>query len=217
MLGLTLLVLSIGVADSLNPATLAPALYLALGQDAKRRLAWFTSGVFGVYLLAGIGLTLGPARAFPQPGRHTRYLLETGLGAGLLVFAAGLWLARERVARHLARAEDRVSRSPLLLGAGITIIELPTAFPYFAAIAAIAASGRNALTEIGLLVLFNVCFVAPLAGILVLRSLTGERGTRSLEALRAWLNRRAPVLLPALTLVIAIALLLVGGLRLASS
>jgi cytochrome c biogenesis protein CcdA len=216
MPGLILLVLSIGVVDSLNPATVAPGLYLALGEHAKRRLAWFTAGVFGVYLLAGIALTLGPARAFPQPGRHTRYLIETGLGVALLVFAAVLWLGRERVARHLARAEDRVGRSPLLLGAGITIVELPTAFPYFAAIAAIAASRRNAFTEIGLLIVFNVCFVAPLVGILVLRSVMGARGVLLLEALRTWLHRRAPVLLPALILVIAIALLVVGGIRLAT-
>ena len=216
MLGLTLLVLSIGIADSLNPSTIGPALYLAVSRGAKQRLAGFTAGVFAVYLLGGIILTLGPARALPQPGRHTRYLIETAFGVALLVFAAALWLARGRVARHLARAEDRVSHSPALLGAGIMLVELPTAFPYFAAIAAIVASGRSTGTEIALLVLFNAAFVAPLLVILALLGLAGERAVRSLETLRAWLDRRAPVLLPVLILVIAVALLLVGGIRLAT-
>ena len=216
MLGLTLLVLSIGVADSLNPSTVGPALYIALREDATRRLAGFTAGVFGVYLLGGIARALGPARALPHPGHHTRHLLEAGLGGGLVLFAAAMWLARERVARHLAREQDRVGQSSLLLGAGIMLIELPTSFPYFAAIAAIVASRRSALTEIALLVLFNVAFIAPLVAILVLRSFAGERGMRSLRAARAWVNRHAPVLLPLLILVIAVALLLVGGLGLAT-
>jgi cytochrome c biogenesis protein CcdA len=215
VLGVALLVLSIGVADSVNPATVAPALYLALHGDAKRRLAGFTAGVFCVYLLGGIILTLGPARALPQPGRHTRYLLETALGGALVLFAAGAWLMRGRVARHLAREEDRVGHSPVLLGAGIMLVELPTAFPYFAAIASIAAADRSALVEIALLVLFNAAFIAPLLAMLGLVSASGESGSLLLERVRAWLERRAPVFLPVVILVIAVALLLAGGLRLA--
>jgi cytochrome c biogenesis protein CcdA len=214
VLGVVVLVLSIGIADSVNPSTVAPALYLALHGDAKRRLAGFTAGVFCVYLLGGIILTLGPARALPQPGRHTRYLLETALGGALLLFAAGAWLARERVARHLARKEDRVGHSPVLLGAGIMLVEFPTAFPYFAAIAAIAAANRSAVVEIALLVLFNVAFIAPLLAMLGLVSSSGEQGSRFLERVRAWLERRGPVFLPVVILVIAVALLLAGGVRL---
>jgi cytochrome c biogenesis protein CcdA len=216
MLALAVLICSIGIADSLNPSTVGPALYLALGRNATSRLAAFTAGVFGVYLIGGIALTFGPGRAVPHPGLHTRHLIEAGLGAALLVFAAALWLARGRVARRLARGQQRVGRSSLLLGAGIIAVELPTALPYFAAIAAIVASDRNGIEDLALLVVFNVAFVAPLLVILVLRSLAGGRGIRALEALRAGLDRRAPVLLPALILVVAVALLLVGGIRLAT-
>ena len=216
MLALALLVLSIGIADSLNPSTVGPALYFALQRDAASRLAAFTAGVFGVYLLGGIALTFGAGRAVPHPGAHTRHLIEAGLGAGLLVFSAALWLARGRVARGLAHAQHRSGRSPLLLGAAIMVIELPTAFPYFAAIAAIVAADRSGIEDVALLVLFNAAFVAPLVAIVVLRSLAGERGMRSLEALRAWLDRRAPVLLPALIFVVAVAFLLLGGIPLAT-
>jgi cytochrome c biogenesis protein CcdA len=216
VLGLVLLVFSIGVADSVNPSTVGPALYLSLREDAARQLSAFTAGVFGVYLLGGIVLTLGPARALPHPGPHGRHLVEVGLGVALLVFAAALWVARGLVAHHLAHSQNRVGRAPFLLGAGIMAVELPTAFPYFAAIAAIAASGRSRTEEIALLVLFNVLFVAPLLAMIALRGLAGERGRQSLDSLRMWLDRRAPVFLPALIFVIAVALLLVGGIGLAT-
>src|SRR5581483_5433015 len=89
---LALLVLSIGIADSVNHSTVAPALYLALRRDAVRSLAGFTAGVFAVYFAGGVALTLGPASAVPDPGARVKHLVELGLGAGTLAFAAALWL-----------------------------------------------------------------------------------------------------------------------------
>ena len=48
MLRLIGLVISIGIADSLNPTTIAPALYLATAEHARGRLIQFTAGVFAV-------------------------------------------------------------------------------------------------------------------------------------------------------------------------
>ena len=215
MTGLTLLVLSIGIADSINPATVAAALYLALGHDGVRSVAAFTAGVFTVYLTGGIALTLGPASAVPNPGATVKHLIELGLGLATLVFAVVLWLTRSQIARRLMREQRRFRGSPFLLGVTIMAIELLTAFPAFAAIAAIVASGRGPLTEVLLLVLFNVAFVVPLLGILALRATAGDRGRAQLERLRLWIERRAAILLTALALAIAAALLLAGGIGLA--
>ena len=46
MLRLIGIVISIGLADSLNPSTIAPALYLATGERARERVAEFTLAVF---------------------------------------------------------------------------------------------------------------------------------------------------------------------------
>ena len=46
------LVVSIGLADSLNPSTIAPALYLATGEHPRTRVTEFTFGVFVVYFVA---------------------------------------------------------------------------------------------------------------------------------------------------------------------
>ena len=90
------------------------------------------------------------------------------------------------------RAEGR---SSWLLGATITAIELPTAFPYFAAIAAIVGSGLGPTRQLILLLMFNVCFVLPLIGIVVLLTVYGDRAGQVLGRIRIWLHRHWPVLL----------------------
>jgi hypothetical protein len=60
MLRLMIVVASIGLADSLNPTTIAPALYLATGEHARKQVAEFTVGVFLVYLIGGLIIDFGP-------------------------------------------------------------------------------------------------------------------------------------------------------------
>src|ERR1700759_4651255 len=141
MIRLIGLVVSIGIADSLNPTTIAPALYLAAGDHARRQVAQFTAAVFVVYLLGGLAIALGPGELLlalvPRPGRHLGYVLETVAGGAMLSAAAVLWGYRERLARTDAPEMNPRGRSSAILGATITAVELPTAFPYFAAIAAL--------------------------------------------------------------------------------
>ena len=218
VVALVILVISVGLVDSLNPSTIAPALYLATGKNAVRSLAGFTAGAFGVNLAGGVLLLLGPGRAIvtalPRPGGRTIHVAELCLGAGALVVALALWLARERVARRVLKTQGRVSRSSALVGAAIMAVELPTAFPYFAVIAVAADSGRTVLTQIALLVVFNLAFVAPLAAIVAIVSLAEERGARRLELFRTQLERRAAVLVPSLVLLVGVALILLGGIGL---
>ena len=61
MLRLVGIVISIGLADSLNPSTIAPALYLATGERGRERVAEFTFAVFAVYFLAARRSRSAPA------------------------------------------------------------------------------------------------------------------------------------------------------------
>jgi cytochrome c biogenesis protein CcdA len=210
VLALIALALSVGIVDSINPSTVGPALYLASGASAARSIALFTLGAFTVSTAGGIVLALGPGQALPRPGHRVVHLLETGFGAGAILLAVVLWLSRDRIARRLQRRQGNAGRAPLLLGAGIMAVELPTAFPYFAVIAAVADSGRGVADQVWALLLFNVAFISPLLAILALRAAAGQRGERVLETWRSRFDRQGAVLLPALVLAIGIVLLVLG-------
>jgi cytochrome c biogenesis protein CcdA len=214
MLRLAGLVISIGLVDSLNPTTIAPALYLASQSRPRRKVIEFTIAVFAVYLLGGALIALGPGQLIrslvPHPHRTLRQIGELVAGAILIAAAALLWRRRERLAeRSLPHPADR-RRSSWLLGATITAVELPTAFPYFAAIAAIVGSGFDVFRQLGLLILFNVCFVLPLVGIVVTLAVVPDRSKQVLGRAREFLERRWPHILSVLVLAVGVAAVLLG-------
>ena len=96
----------------------------------------------------------------PDVVETVRFVAEIVAGA-VLIFTAGLlWRRRHRMIARGMPASNPQRKSSILLGATITALELPTAFPYFAAIAAIVGSGLGPVREFILLLVFNLCFVA---------------------------------------------------------
>lgn len=220
MLRLIGVVVSIGLADSLNPGTIAPALYLATGEHPIRRVLEFTVGVFVVYLLGGILIALGPGQLLlsllPKPDAEDRHVLEIVVGAAMLLAAALLWANRERLARRQLPGAGKQGRHGAFLGATITALELPTAFPYFAAIAAIVGSGLSAPNQIGLLFVFNLCFVLPLLAMCLTLALAGERADALLYRAREFLQRKWPKILAVLLLLAGVLAVLLGATAFAS-
>ena len=101
--------------------------------------------------------------------------------------------------------------SALIAGASLAAVELPTAVPYFAVIAAIAASSADVPETIGLVALYCLAFVLPLLAIIVTLLVAGERADPFLEKGADWLQRQWPAVLAALLLVVGGALVLAGG------
>jgi cytochrome c biogenesis protein CcdA len=215
MLRLIGVVVSIGLADSLNPTTIAPALYLATGDRARRQVTEFTIGVFLVYLVGGAIIALGPGQLLlsivPKPNADTRHTLEVIAGVAMIAASFWLWRNRDHLADRELPASKTQGRSAGILGATITAVELPTAFPYFAAIAAIVGSGLGPPRQIALLVLFNICFVLPLVGIAATLWLAGDRAQRLLGIGRRFLQRYWPVLLAGLALFAGLFVVLLGA------
>jgi cytochrome c biogenesis protein CcdA len=214
MIRLIGLVISIGLADSLNPSTIAIALYLATGERARGRVMEFTLGVFGVYFLGGAAIALGPGQLLlslvPHPSHTTRYVIETVAGAAMVVVAAVLWMHRKRLARREAPEFNPAGRTSWVLGASVTVIELPTAFPYFAAIAAIVGSGVGPIRQLLLLLLFNVSFVLPLLVIVGVLTFGGDQTDRLILRVRSFLERRWPEVLAVLLLVAGAIVIVLG-------
>jgi cytochrome c biogenesis protein CcdA len=221
MLRLLGVVISIGLADSLNPSTIGPALFLASGDSPRRRVLAFTAGVFGVFLLGGLILTLGPGRAIlalvPRPDATTRYILETIAGAALIVAGAALWQRRRRIQRRAKNSDGepgrwtaKAERNPLIVGATIAVVELPTAFPYFAAIAAIVGSGTPITHQIVFVAIYNACFVLPLLIIVLMLTVVGERTVDILARARRSLQRRWPTVVGAVALIAGVFVITLG-------
>jgi cytochrome c biogenesis protein CcdA len=187
MLGLTLLVASIAVADSINPSTVVPALWLAAASSIGR-LASFTLGVFVVYLAGGLVVLFGPGRVIMSTLHHAHgpveHVVEATAGIAALVFAVFLWRSRTSRSAQLSPRVCQTQASAFALGAGIMAIELPTAFMYFGAISAILAAHPTASFEVSLLTVYNALFVAPIVALVAVRHLArapADRWIRSAE------------------------------------
>ncbi|MBV9193035.1 MAG: GAP family protein [Solirubrobacterales bacterium] len=215
MIRLIGIVISIGLADSLNPSTIAPALYLATGESAAERVAQFTLGVFSVYLVGGVAIALGPGRLLfsliPHPHHQVGHMIEIAAGLVMIGGASLLWRHRANLAERDPPRPNERGRSSALLGATITAVELPTAFPYFAAIAAIVGADPDPARAVGLIVLFNFCFVLPLLGIVATLMFAGDRAAPMLRAGRDFLQRRWPVLLAGLALAAGVFVVFLGA------
>jgi len=209
---LTLLVASIAFADSINPSTVVPALWMA--STPRAHLASFTLGVFAVYLAGGLVLVFGPGPAIISALHHVggtvEHSIEAAAGVGVLVLALGLWRSRHRQQSARLPKPGCTSASAFTLGAGIMAVELPTAFIYFGAISAVLASHRAAALEVSLLVVYNALFVAPLVAIIVIRRLAGERGERWLTSSWERVRGCGQVALAALTGAAGAALVILG-------
>ena len=207
--------ISVGLADSLNPSTVGPALYLATVRNRVWRVTQFTIGVFSVTFAGGLVLTIGPGRLLlglvPHPQGTVRHVIELVAGVVLLIVAVALWRGRRSLARRELPGRSGSGGSALIAGASIAAVELPTAAPYFAVIAGIVASSASVPQEIGLLALYNVAFVLPLLVIVVVIAFGGERGDRWLQQGGAWLQRRWPVVLASLLLFVGSVLAILGG------
>jgi cytochrome c biogenesis protein CcdA len=206
---LVVLAVSIGLADSLNPSTLAPALVLSTSRRPRFQVAAFALGVFAVNLAGGAIVALGPGQLLlslvPRPGATAKHVIE--LIAGVVLVTLGvLVLVRRDHLRNWRPVKSPERRRPgFLLGAGIAAVELPTAFPYFAVIAAAVGSDAGVSGQLLLLVLFNVAFLAPVLIILGVLTVAGARAAPVLARLRGWLENHWPAVVGALLIAAGLA------------
>ena len=174
----------------------------------------FTSAVFAVNFLGGAVVALGPGQAVlalvPHTGHTARYILELIAGVVMLVGAAILWRRRTKLARHELPSPSAEGKSSFLLGLTIAGVELPTAFPYFAAIAAIVGSGLGVASQVIALAVYNIVFVLPLILMVITIMVAGDRAQPILEQGRDLLQRHWPALLAGLALVAGVYVTVLG-------
>jgi len=196
---LAVVVGTIGLVDSLNPSTVGPAVVIATGKRAVGQLIAFTVGVFVVLLVGGLLLVLGPGQALlgalPQLSPEAKHIAELAGGVVLISLAVAAWVGRRRLARDLTRDRDGRFGAGVLpgfgLGAGIMAVELPTALPLFAAVAAILGADVGTPAQIILICIYDIAFILPLLVIIAVRSWAGCEPAGALVRMRGWIGRRA--------------------------
>jgi cytochrome c biogenesis protein CcdA len=218
VIDLVVLVVSVACVDSLNPGTIVPALYLATGRRAVGAVFGFAAGFLVLNVVAGsIALVLGHRLAIqvPRPSQSHLHVAEVVLGLLAVAASTILWVRRRRIQQVVSLAEARTTRVAPLAGATIAAVEFPTALPYLAVIAALAASHEPTPALMGLVVLFNLIFLAPVVAIGVVRASAGPRTVDTLTRLRVFTARRAGDAVAVLVLGLGIVLLVLGlsGLR----
>jgi len=216
MLGLTLLVASVALADSINPSTVIPGLWLANARSSSG-LASYTLGVFIAYLIGGLVILVGPGPAVIVALRHVQGPLEhcVQIVGGILglTFAVLLWRARKRANDEPRIRRPRSHASAFALGAGIMTVELPTAFMYFGAISAIIAPRVATPLQISLVITYNALFVAPLIALLAFRHLLGARAERWIVSAEARLRHLGQLALTGVAGAAGAVLLVLGAQR----
>lgn len=183
--------------DSINPCAIGVLILMISVLLASRKSTYrilvlggvYIASVFGVYLLAGIGLLYFFASI---PLVLTEYLsIAVGviiIGAGLLeikdFFWYGRWLSLQipgSMAKRLHIYSNKTTIPGIItLGAFVSAVELPcTGAPYLAIITLL--SQYFDFTALLLLILYNVIFVMPLVVILLMVA-----GGKKLHEIKKW-------------------------------
>jgi cytochrome c biogenesis protein CcdA len=215
------LVVTVALGDSLNPSTIGPALFIASGERARIALFEFTLAVFVVHFAGGAILLLGPGHLLlslvNKLAPTTRDALELAAGLALLLAGTVIWHQRYRLAQKKLPSPNPRRKSSILVGATIIAIELPTAFPYFAALTAILGATDDTPAQLSLLAVYNLCFILPLIGVLITLLLAGDRADERLTRAREITERRWPEAFAAVLFVLGLAVAGFAGVTLSGN
>ncbi len=189
--GLLLLVVGVGLADSINPVPFAIAVLQAA--RSLRCVVLYVASGFVVTLAAGLIMLAGPGTAVHGlVSRASPTLVHVGQivgGAVGVVVGIGLFIHHAHDSDPDAEAKKFEDRSPVALGALIAVLDLPTAFPYLGVIVAVISASIATAQRVGLIVIYNVCYALPLIAVVAVRAIAGERAKKPLAAVRRAVER----------------------------
>ena len=221
MADLILVLTPIALVDSTSiiPLCLVVLVILLGGPSPLFRSTALLTGVFMTYLVCGLLVLFGLQSVFDaihvyalrvwQDPDTEELILQILIGLVLVVAGLRIVRAPERQTEERAPAEMTAGQA-FLAGAGMTIVGLPGAVPYLAAINLILRSDQTIGQEVIVLVVYNIAFVAPLFAVVALRLLLGERSLPLLDVTRSFFDRWGQRLIVGVMLVLG-AVLIVDG------
>ncbi len=189
-------VLLLAVLDNINPSAIVVTLYL-LSISKSRVLVHvgvYLGAIFVTYFALGALMLLGVEALLPSLGGvlHSRIglIAQSLVGLALLVYSLTAQ-TNHAPTRAVARPSASTYAALAVLGISVTAMELPTAIPYFAAIALMTEAALPIQAWAPLLGLYNLIFVLPPIALLVGHLVLGRRLAQRYAALRQRLERGA--------------------------
>jgi cytochrome c biogenesis protein CcdA len=186
-------VFGLAVVDSVNPSALVVTLYLLTTRSYAPKVLTYLATVLFAYLTIGVLLMLGLEAITTAAGElfHSpfAYGLQGVIGAVMLLYAI---LAPDPGGKTRARLPFTQSLSAMmLLGLTVTVLELPTALPYFAAIAIMTNADLEVSRWLAILLVYNLIFILPPLLLLGSYKVFGSRLQERFERYREKLERRS--------------------------
>ena len=185
--------LALALVDSINPSAIVVTLYLLSRDRVPAQVLVYVAAIFVTYLALGLTMMLGFDALLPS--LRTAGSGRLGLVVqGIIGFAMLLYAIRApTTGKSSSRIEPRASTYAALafLGVTVTTMELPTAVPYFGAIALLTTADLPLSRWLPLLVLYNLIFVLPPLMLLAGHVIFGSRLDARYAALRERLQAGA--------------------------
>lgn len=184
----------LALLDMMSPAALGVTVYLLLNEKERlsSRLMIYLFTVAGFYFLVGVFLMLGldvVMTAFSSIFQN-RIVSWVMLIIGGILFIASFYYPKSKKT-DLPRPKSNSNAAMVALGFTTSLIEVGTAFPYFAAIGLMTTSNLAAFQWLPILAGYNFIMVLPLLIVFTLYLLLGRVMQKPLEMLRIKLSKHS--------------------------
>lgn len=218
----------LALLDSLNPATIATMMILLPLAKKKWHTLIFITGTFVVYFSSGFIVFVGVDRYLKSI--ITDVLREFSLYIGVVELAIacalitiGIIQSYKLVRRIIKKEQSQKDYmaavikmvNPLaliVLAISSTLMDIPTAIPYFGFVGIVSTSNTKILTAIVLFILYCLVYVMPMIILyFIFAFIQGERFNKIETMFRKAINMASEYLLPIMLLLIS-ALLIGDGL-----
>lgn len=214
--------------DSLNPATIATMMILLPIVKKKWHSLIFIAGTFVVYFSSGFLVFVGVDKYLKSIitevlTKYSLYIgvIELAIASSLLIIGIiqSYKLARRIIKKeqsqkdYMAAVVKMVNPLALIvLAISSTLMDIPTAIPYFGFIGILSTSNTNILTAVVLFILYCFIYILPMLILyLIFALIQGERFNKIETTFRNAINKASEYLLPIMLLLVA-ALLVGDGL-----
>jgi cytochrome c biogenesis protein CcdA len=184
----------LALLDTLSPATLGVTVYLLLTEKERlsSRLMIYLVTVAAFYFVVGVAFMLGLdvlLAAFSSIFQN-RIMSWVMLIIGGILFIASFYYPKSKKS-DLPGPKSKSKTSMIALGFTTALIEVGTAFPYFAAIGLMTTSNLTVLEWLPILAGYNFIMVLPPLILFTLHLLLGRVMQRPLERLRIKLSKHS--------------------------